>query len=89
MNKKEKLAADIIKLAKCLVAEDDNPWGWYGGDIIKHTEKNIDSVKKTLQISGLPDGYKNSLKRTLKNLQDDLKEYKSLASHNRRNLLMN
>jgi hypothetical protein len=77
MNKKDRqiVATELVNAAKDLVAEDNNPWGWYGGDIIKHTEENISRIQKTLK-EPWPEGYKSNLKRDLKRLQDDLKKYK-------------
>lgn len=66
---------------KLMEAADDNPWGWHGGDVIKHTEENIRRVKYMLKDKDWPEGYINNLKRTLKNLEGDLKEYKSLAKN--------
>lgn len=78
MNKEAEV---LVKIAKGLVAEDNNPWGHWGGTIVKETEENIRRIKKTLSQTGWPEGYVNNMKSNLKKLESNLKGYKSQAKN--------
>jgi hypothetical protein len=124
---RERLASNLIKLAKCLVSDDDNnaakqiadAFGlgeknvkdvevigtgayavaigsvrgkWYGAEAkgrspqVWEARSRRDLLKKISEDTGVtasskvasPEGYRENLKRTLNNLEKDLKEYKSM-----------